>query len=52
MKIREFKTGQKIQTDLLVSKVSKGIASNGAPYLSVSFQDNSGSIEGKIWNVS
>ena len=52
MKIREFKTGQKIQTDLLVSKVSKGIATNGAPYLSVSFQDNSGSIEGKIWNVS
>ncbi len=52
MKIREFKSGDKIVTELLVSKVSKGVASNGAPYLSVSLQDNSGSIEGKLWNVS
>lgn len=52
MKIREFKTGEKIATPLLVSRVSKGVASNGAPYLSVSFQDNSGAIEGKLWNVS
>lgn len=52
MKIREFKTGNKVQTELLVSRVSKGVATNGAPYLSVSFQDNSGAIEGKLWNVS
>lgn len=52
MKIRTFKSGEKIQTQLLVAKVSKGVATNGAPYLSVSFQDNSGSIEAKIWNVS
>lgn len=52
MKIREFKTGDKINTDLLVSRVSKGVASNGAPYLSVSFQDNSGAIEGKLWGVT
>lgn len=52
MKIRTFKSGEKIQTQLLVAKVSKGVATNGAPYLSVSFQDDSGSIEAKIWNVS
>ena len=52
MKIREFKTGDKIASQLLVSKVSKGVATNGAPYLSVSLQDNTGSIEAKIWNVS
>lgn len=52
MKIKEYKTGTKISSNLLVSKVSKGVASNGAPYLSVSLQDNTGTIEAKLWNVS
>lgn len=51
MKIKDLEAGQKIKLDLLVSKVNKGVSSNGAPYLSVSLQDNTGDIEGKIWDV-
>ena len=50
-KINEFKEGESLCLPLLLIQVTKGITGNGAPYLSLTFQDNSGTIEGKIWDV-
>ena len=51
--IKDFIENQKIKTALLVSSVSKGINSNtGKPYLNISLQDASGTIEGKKWEVN
>lgn len=36
---------------MLVTNVLRGVTQNGAPYLTISFQDNTGSIEGKWWDV-
>lgn len=50
--INQFKEGDQIQVPLLVNNVTKGVSNNGAPYLSISFQDRSGSIDGKKWDCS
>lgn len=50
--ICELKEGERINLDLLLINVSKGVSNAGAPYLSLSFQDKSGTIEGKKWDVS
>ena len=49
--INEFNEGDKIQTPLLVKAITKGVSNNGSPYLNVSFQDKTGSIEGKLWDA-
>ncbi|CAM3585811.1 3'-5' exoribonuclease YhaM family protein [Erysipelothrix urinaevulpis] len=51
MKIKEFTKGERVTIALLVGQVTKGVTQNGAPYLSVNFQDNTGEIEGKLWDV-
>ncbi|CAM4307728.1 HD domain-containing protein [Erysipelothrix inopinata] len=51
MKIKEFESGMKVKTPLLINRVTKGVTQNGAPYLSITVQDNTGEIEGKIWDV-
>lgn len=50
--INELKEGDRINIQLLLTNVSKGVSNAGAPYLSLSFQDKSGTIEGKKWDVS
>ena len=50
--IKEFKEGDRIQLDLLVNNVTKGVSNAGAPYLSITLQDNTGTIEGKKWDAS
>lgn len=50
--IKEFKEGDRLETTLLVTNVNKGVSNAGAPYLSISFQDNSGIIEGKKWDAN
>lgn len=52
MKIKNLQNGIKINNPLLVVGVIRGVAQNGAPYLSVSLQDNTGTIDGKLWDVS
>ncbi len=49
--IADFLEGELISTPLLISNVNKGVTSNGAPYLSITFTDKTGSIEGKLWDV-
>lgn len=50
--INEFVENEKIRTPLLIKNVTKGVANNGKPYLNVTFQDKTGTIEGKLWDAS
>lgn len=49
--IQEFKEGQKVQTSLLISQMTKGITTSGSPYASFVMQDQSGNIEAKLWDA-
>ncbi|MCF0112117.1 MAG: HD domain-containing protein [Erysipelotrichaceae bacterium] len=51
LKIKEFKEKISIEQPLLLGQVKDGVTNSGAPYLSVTLQDNSGTIEGKLWDV-
>ena len=41
-----------IQMTMLVKSSARGISTSGSPYLSVIFQDKSGSIEAKMWSIT
>lgn len=49
--IKEFCEGDRLETCLLVTNVNKGVSNAGSPYLSITFQDNTGVIEGKKWDA-
>ena len=49
--ISEFKDGDRLLCDLLVLDCKKGVTSTQKSYLSLVFQDQSGTIEGKKWDV-
>lgn len=49
--IKEMKDKQSVETELLVAQVKEGVTNSGAPYLSITFQDKSGTMEGKLWDV-
>ena len=51
-KIQAFLEGEKIKQKLLIKHSNKGMTAKGAPYLNLVFQDDSGNIEGKKWDVS
>lgn len=46
-----MKDGDSLQQALLVTQLTKGVTSNGAAYLSLTLQDQSGTIEAKMWDV-
>lgn len=50
--INEFKEGDRVSIPLLITNVTKGVSNAGAPYLSLTLQDKSGTIEAKKWDVS
>ena len=50
-KISEFTDGLVIETQFLVSGLSRGVKADGSRYLNVTLQDSSGQIEGKKWEV-
>jgi len=43
--------GEKFQLPLLVTQMTKGVTTAGAPYLSLVVQDKTGSLDGKLWDV-
>ncbi len=49
--IKDLKENTRIQMNLLVSQATKGVTTNGGAYLNVSFQDASGTIEGRKWEL-
>ena len=51
-KIREFKEKQRLTQNLLVKSVVQGVTQKGSPYLSLVLQDNTGTIDGKLWDAS
>lgn len=50
-KISELLQGQRITMPLLIKDEKNGTTSKGAPYLTLTLQDNSGTIDGKFWDV-
>jgi len=50
-KVNQWNEKQRISQPLLITQVTKGVTTAGAPYLSIVAQDDSGSIEGKLWDV-
>ncbi len=49
--VKDFKEGEHISVNLLVSSLVKGVTNSGAPYLSLLLQDSSKAIEAKLWDV-
>lgn len=47
--IREFKEKDSISQPLFLSHHTKGVTDKGASYLTLVFQDKSGTIQGKLW---
>ena len=50
--ILHFDVGEQVECFLLIKSSTKGIASNGKPFLTLILQDQSGEIEAKLWDVS
>lgn len=51
-KIKELYDGYKGELKAMIISVNRGVTAKGTPYLSFVFQDKSGSIDAKYWNVS
>lgn len=51
MKIQELTDGYKGSITVLLTNMNRGLTAKGAPYLSFTFQDKSGTMEAKYWNV-
>ena len=49
--VKDFNEGERLETNLLISGLVKGTTNSGAPYLSLTLQDSSKSIESKLWDV-
>lgn len=43
--------GEQVDQYLLIKSSTKGIASNGKPFLTLMLQDQSGDIEAKLWDA-
>lgn len=51
IQIKDFVEGDKIQTSLLITQLTKGVTTSGAPYASFVLSDNTGVIDGKLWDI-
>ncbi len=50
-KVKDFSEGEHLIVNLLVTNITKGTTNSGAPYLTLTLQDDSKSIDGKLWDV-
>jgi 3'-5' exoribonuclease len=50
--IIHYEVGEQVDIYLLIKTVTKGIASNGKPFLTLILQDKTGEIEAKLWDAS
>jgi 3'-5' exoribonuclease len=50
--IVHYEVGEQIDIYLLIKSSTKGIASNGKPFLTLILQDKTGDIEAKLWDCS
>ena len=49
--VKDFKEGERINTNLFISQLVRGTTNSGSPYLSLVLQDSTKSIEAKLWDV-
>lgn len=49
--VKDFQEGEHLNVNLLVGNAVKGTTNSGSPYMSLSLQDSSKSIEAKLWDV-
>jgi 3'-5' exoribonuclease len=50
--VLEYDVGEQVELFLLIKSATKGIASNGKPFLTLILQDKTGDIEAKLWDAS
>ena len=51
MKIQELNDGYKGSITVLITNLNRGVTAKGAPFLSFTFPDKTGTMEAKYWNV-
>lgn len=51
VKVKDFEEGDRLEVNLLVSGLTKGVTNSGAPYMSLVLGDSSKTIDGKLWDV-
>lgn len=49
--VLQYDVGEQVDLFLLIKSSTKGIASNGKPFLTLILQDQSGEIEAKLWDA-
>ena len=49
--VLQYDVGEQVELFLLIKTATKGIASNGKPFLTLILQDQSGDIEAKLWDA-
>ncbi len=49
--VLQYDVGEQVELFLLIKTATKGIASNGKPFLTLILQDQSGEIEAKLWDA-
>ncbi len=49
--VKDFNEGERITVNLLISQILRGTTNSGAPYLTLTLQDSSRSIDAKLWDV-
>ena len=50
--ISTYQVGERFDGFMLIKEMSKGVASNGKPFLTLIFSDHTGQIEAKLWDAS
>ena len=49
--VKDFNEGERIETNLLISSLTRGTTNSGSPYLNLVLQDSSKAIDAKLWDV-
>lgn len=50
-KVKDFNEGEHLTCNLIVTNMVKGTTNSGAPYLTLALQDDTKSIDAKLWDV-
>ena len=50
-KIKDLKEKDHLKQNMMIKSCTKGTTSKGSPYLNLVLQDNTGSIDGKLWDA-
>ena len=49
--VKDFNEGERVTANLLIAQILRGTTNSGAPYLTLTLQDSSKSIDAKLWDV-